>query len=285
MLQLIQKIRNKFYRSLGVTKKPENIEEYTIAVKKLISPKRFDEAKTKLQAGLDIHPNQFDLLNTASDLYRSLGDIEKSLEYAKLLITHHPENCYGYARAVEDLISLKRFDEAKTNLQAGLDLHPNQFDLLNSASELYRSLGDIEKSLEYAELLITNHPENCFGYARAVEDLKTINRSMKNPNLEAKNSEPIKDYFNNSLPNDENSYTIFDHYCNVPGVETSFEMNFFFNQKENVHGDGRCDLIPFSLDQKKVLDLGCFEGGHTYQLEKKGADVIGVEANPKLFLK
>jgi len=34
-----------------------------------------------------------------------------------------------------------------------------------------------------------------------------------------------------------------------------------------------------------VLDLGCFEGGHTYQFEKKGAICTGIEANTASFLK
>lgn len=36
----------------------------------------------------------------------------------------------------------------------------------------------------------------------------------------------------------------------------------------------------------KVLELGSFEGAHTYQLEKFGADpIIGIEANPDIFLR
>ena len=92
MLQRLQTIRDKFFRSSAVTKKssnykklqitdqPENIDGYVSEVEDLISHQRFDEAKTKLQAVLDIHSNQFHLLNIASDLYRSLGDIVSKIK-------------------------------------------------------------------------------------------------------------------------------------------------------------------------------------------------------------
>ena len=61
--------------------------------------------------------------------------------------------------------------------------------------------------------------------------------------------------------------------------------DFFYNKLDIDNGDGRCDLIESELKNKNVLDLGCFEGGHTYQFEKKGANVIGIEANIFSYLK
>jgi len=34
-----------------------------------------------------------------------------------------------------------------------------------------------------------------------------------------------------------------------------------------------------------ILELGSFEGGHTYQLENFGTTVLGIEAHPQNYLK
>lgn len=39
------------------------------------------------------------------------------------------------------------------------------------------------------------------------------------------------------------------------------------------------------MNGRTVLELGSFEGAHAYQLEKMGAEVTGIEANPDLFTK
>jgi len=39
------------------------------------------------------------------------------------------------------------------------------------------------------------------------------------------------------------------------------------------------------LDGMRVLELGPLEGGHTYQLEKLGADVLAIESNSDAYLK
>lgn len=95
----------------------------------------------------------------------------------------------------------------------------------------------------------------------------------------------ITDNFDNNLPCDDNSYDIFSHYCNVPNINKAFMYNYFFNRLEILDGDGRVDLIELDLKNKSVLDLGCFEGGHTYQFEKRGAIVTGIEADKFSFLK
>lgn len=40
-----------------------------------------------------------------------------------------------------------------------------------------------------------------------------------------------------------------------------------------------------SIQDWSVLELGSFEGGHAYQLEQAGANVIGIEANPHIFVR
>jgi tetratricopeptide (TPR) repeat protein len=121
-------------------------------------------------------PNQIRLLVTASDVYRALGNREKSLEYAEILIIHHPSDWNGYGKSAQDLMALKRFDEAQAKIKEGLEKMPNQIRLLVTASDVYRALGNREKSLEYAERLIIHHPGDWYGYGKSAEDLMALKR-------------------------------------------------------------------------------------------------------------
>lgn len=158
---------------------PETMDDWKTLVDKikiLLISKNLSTAKEELKIGLEKYPNQLKLLTIATDVYRTLGDREKSLEYAELLTIHHPNRWQGYGRAAQDLVSLKRFEQARDMIQAGLEKHPNQLKLLAIATDVYRASGDREKSLEYTELLITHHPDNWSGYGRAAQDLVALKR-------------------------------------------------------------------------------------------------------------
>ena len=164
------------YAELLITNHPDNWNGYGRAAQDLIALNRLEEAQGQIKAGLEKIPNQVNLLTIATDVYRASGDREKSLEYAELLITHHPDSWNRYGRAARDLIVLKRFEEAQRKIQAGLEKIPNQVNLLTIASDIYRASGDREKSLEYAKLLITHHPDNWNRFGRAAQDLVALKR-------------------------------------------------------------------------------------------------------------
>ena len=164
------------YSDLLITHHPDRWNGYRRAVIDLIALKRFKESQEKIQLGLEKIPNDINLLITASDIFRMPGDHQRSLEYSDLLVTHHPDNWNGYMRAAQDLIALIRFKEAQEKIQSGLEKIPNDLNLLITASDVFRASGDREQSLEYSDLLITHHPDNWNGYARAAQDLIALMR-------------------------------------------------------------------------------------------------------------
>ena len=164
------------YANFLITHHPQKWDGHGRAAQALVVLKRFEEAKQKVEEGLLLVPNRFQLLVIASDVYRKSGDHEKSLEYANLLILHHPQKWNGHGRAAQDLVSLKRLEEAKQKVAEGLLMIPNQVNLLLIASDIYRKSGDREKSLGYANLLATHHPHKWDGYGRASQDLVALER-------------------------------------------------------------------------------------------------------------
>ena len=113
--------------------------ESKFSVLSIYSIHLFERASNPNQSGLEIFQHDLHLLLAASDVYRASGDREKSLEYAELLITHHPDRWNGYVRSVQDLIALKRSEEAKAILQSGLNKFPNQKKLQKISEQHYHN--------------------------------------------------------------------------------------------------------------------------------------------------
>ena len=157
-------------------------KEHASKIKNSLKSQNLLQAKQEVQYALEIYSNHLNLLTIASDVYRALGDREKSLEYAELLITHHPDQWQGYGRAAKDLVALTKVNssrfysisESQDKIKLGLEKFPHQLNLLIIASDVYRASGDLEKSLDYAELLITHHPDQRFGYIRSAQNLVAL---------------------------------------------------------------------------------------------------------------
>ena len=136
----------------------------------------FREASLELNLALQEFPDHKGILLIASDVYRELGDYERSLVCAERLIENHPGNWKGYVRASQDLMGLQRLELSKERIEVGLDRCPGQKEVLLTAGDVYRELGDYEESLVCAESLIKNDPENWEGYVRASRDLMGLQR-------------------------------------------------------------------------------------------------------------
>jgi len=174
---LLDKKFNQFASERGLNLPSTDFYDCAKSAQDLAELKQFDEAQAKVQEGLNKLPNQINLLQIANDVYRASGNLEKSLEYANSLILHHPNDWNGYGRSAQDLLALKRFDEAKSKVQEGLDRFPNQLNLLRIAADIYRALGNREKSLEYAESIIFHFPNDYWnGYYSAAHDLIALKR-------------------------------------------------------------------------------------------------------------
>ena len=150
-------------------------------IKELLKNRNSTKAQEQLAKSLEKFPNQLNLLSIATNVFRASNDHEKSLEFAELLIAHHPNNWNGYGRAAQDLLALKRFNESQEKIKAGLKQLPNQLNLLIIASSIYRRIGDREQSLQYANLLITHHPNEWQGYISATKDfiIKSFGEAQK----------------------------------------------------------------------------------------------------------
>ena len=134
-------------------------------IKIFLKSKKFIDAEVLILEALEKYPNHPNLLTIASDIYRAVGNREKSMEYAELLITHHPKLGKGYLRATEDLIGLKRFEEALIKIKEGLKKLPNRIMFIKKMSYIntllekrIREISDLEKDkIEFRPLDIITY--------------------------------------------------------------------------------------------------------------------------------
>ena len=159
-----------------ITCHPRHWSGYGRAAQDLIAMRRFKKAKNQIIDGLAEIPNHFNLLMIAIETFRALGNREQSLEYAKLLITHHPQRWQGYGRAAQDLVFLKHFEKAQNQIFDGLHMIPNHLILLAIANDVLRASGDHNAALKCANQMMTYHPDDWNGYRRIAQDLISLNR-------------------------------------------------------------------------------------------------------------
>jgi len=92
--------------------------------------------------------------------------------------------------------------------------------------------------------------------------------------------------FSPDLPSIQNAISIFGNWNSalpIPGVEAG-GVGLFSAERDPRPSFAREVFGP--LDRFDILELGSFEGGHSYQLEKLGAkSVLGIEASTESFLK
>ncbi len=93
---------------------------YIRVVQELLSVRQLPEAKDVIDKALRLFPEDMGVLLLGHDVYRFLDQQEDSLPLAQQLISRFPSQVHGYTRLVDDLVALKRFNEAMTTIELGL---------------------------------------------------------------------------------------------------------------------------------------------------------------------
>ena len=159
-------------------------KELANKAKKSLNSKNLAQANQDIQYALEIHPNHPNLLAIAINVYRSLNEYEKSLEYSELLIANHPDNWKGYFSSAQNLLDLTKVNssrfyditESESKIISALEKFPDQAELLVLAIDIHRTAGDHNKSLEFSDQLISRYPNKWLGYGYAAQDLATLKR-------------------------------------------------------------------------------------------------------------
>lgn len=139
-------------------------EKFYTLITRLIQNKNLIAAQSQVDAALDKYPHDFKLLLYASNIYRSLNDYNKSLEFSHLLIDKYSDKNAGYLSGAKSLLLLRRFEEACYVIQKGLEKNSYPFELL-------KYLRYVKCYLGITELTITKNDVECLRFC--LEDLIT----------------------------------------------------------------------------------------------------------------
>ena len=113
----------------------------------------------------------------ASEVFRQRKNFADALIHDRSLIRCRPHDPIGYYRSGQDLLQLRRPDDAAALLREGLNQSGDDHDSLHRvALKAYRALSDHTGALVHARALIRLTPDDPLGYVRACQDLITLNR-------------------------------------------------------------------------------------------------------------
>ena len=149
---------------------------YQFASRSFLQIKLLKEAEKAIQEGLDHHPNEFWLLTTAIDIYRSGGKHNESLETSRTLLKLHPQSWIGYRSVAQDLINLNKIPQAEEVITNGLEHFPDEFWIIATAIDIFRRLNKFSDSLKLSLHLVDKYPDSWAGYHNSAQDYLTMNR-------------------------------------------------------------------------------------------------------------
>jgi tetratricopeptide (TPR) repeat protein len=173
-------------------------------------------------------------------------------------------------------------DDADTHLQLGhiLKLQGKR----EEAQAAYLKAWTINRSLTDAahELVALGWTQERLYDATDV----VIGSPVLNQPLAAAKEPNLPPGFSRDLPTIQNAISIFANWTSiVPIPDINVGSVPLFSPKQDPRPSFLCKVFG-SIDQFDILELGSFEGCHSYQLDKLGAkSLLGIEANAESFLK
>jgi len=118
----------------------------------------FQEAIDAIELLNQDHPNVPLLFNLLGACYKSLGQIDNSLQMFETAIKIKPDYAEAYFNQGVILKDIDRLEEAVDCYKKAIDLVPNYSDAHNNLGNAYKALGALEEAIESYENAITFNP-------------------------------------------------------------------------------------------------------------------------------
>ena len=184
------------HSKLLIQNHPENIYSYVYAAENLLALDRLNECKYTINEGLQKDNEEVRLINIAIRLYRNkIRDREKSIEYSELLIKYYKNNDIGYANKVEDLVALKRYEEALETVSLGQSRCPKSTTLKKYRAYVNNFLGNSENTvIGVSQESINLSWVDLIAYSSSPKFFKLIQRKRAKTNKDTNKNKNKKQY-------------------------------------------------------------------------------------------
>jgi arylsulfatase A-like enzyme/Tfp pilus assembly protein PilF len=174
-LALIYMKVNRYEEAAQVLKKGiENIPDVLLFARLGVAYVKLGKLKEALeanQAALRINPNYFGALISSGWVMNQLGKQKEALEYYQKALRIEPENRFLQMDYAHTLAASGRVDEALEIYNRLKSEYPNDYRIYEGISNVYSSMGDLEKSVRnFRKALALNpSPETYLDYAVILE--------------------------------------------------------------------------------------------------------------------
>jgi tetratricopeptide (TPR) repeat protein len=158
------------YSLMLVNEHPRSWNGYGKAFTDLTMLGRISEAFAILEQGIRMLPDSPNLLRIANVYYRKTKQYSIAYSYSSLLLSKHPDKPSSYQRVAQDLLSLRRIDDALSLTRQGLELFSGDPAMLSLHDEVRRS-----RQIRHSTALLTGSvkdPSFCIGGNCQVNPLK-----------------------------------------------------------------------------------------------------------------
>ena len=155
---------------------PENAAGYQIGCAVACLCRRFEEAKSILEAAIPRFPNMSWAPSEQASIALASGDGDLSRKLAAKLRDRFPEAPAGYRIGVASARAMRNLEEAEGVAQAAVAKFPNKSWPLSLQAANASSQGDYEQALNIAEKLRAQYPADEAGYSLGVSWLRNQNR-------------------------------------------------------------------------------------------------------------
>ncbi|MEM7435936.1 MAG: tetratricopeptide repeat protein [Myxococcota bacterium] len=105
-----------------------------------------DEALTVLEAGLAAHPNHLALVDAATDVALSTGDIDKADTLTREALDAFPEEGWAHGSRGRILLAKREATKAVAELDRAVELSPKDARLLALRGDAARAVGDVNRA-------------------------------------------------------------------------------------------------------------------------------------------
>ena len=128
--------------------------------------KRYDEAAEFYKKALELDPSDVDYYGSVSYAYSKVEKYDLSLEYANRGIMVNKNDCYVHFRKGWALQELGKYDSAIKAYQNCIDCNESYVDAYANISSCYSKMGEMKKSMIYANKAILVNKDYAYAHYR-----------------------------------------------------------------------------------------------------------------------
>ncbi len=149
--------------------------QYEVA-EELLAQSRWDEARDAYKAVVDFAPTHALALKGMGIIARSQGDRKNALEYFKAASDAAPDQAWFQFYLAQELLDLKRWDEARDAFQTAIRLSPGHSHALKGLGVIARAEGQAEAALKYFKAAAAATPSEAWFRYEVGQQLYALSR-------------------------------------------------------------------------------------------------------------